>query len=94
MSSIPLHLIKSLQDYNNHGIPTGAFLRACLKNDFADAVSRADDQSILVIRDIARYIRNEVDWNKRGGPGEVKTWIDKCALARAVEREEADARTD
>ena len=53
----------------------GDFLRNVLSNNLMEAVCRADDDNIKVIRDICLYVYNELPSNCHGSPERYKEWI-------------------
>jgi len=69
-------IIASLRRYADLGIETGGFLRACLENDFMEAVGRADDDNIRVLCKICSYIYNEIPSPCHGSPEKVQAWLD------------------
>ena len=73
--SIPAELLESLARYVDHGIPTGQFLRACLENDFLNAVCRADESNRPHLRAIAQFIHNELPSDCHGSPEAVRAWL-------------------
>lgn len=70
-------IIEILRDYADNGIPTGGFLKACLANDFMEAVGRADEDNIKVLPLIAAYIYNEIPGDCHGSYEKVKAWTAK-----------------
>ena len=76
--------IASLTRYAEQGVPTGDFLRACLENDFIDAIGRADESSLANLHSIASHIYNEIPDGSWGSPEAVSAWIEKKADERAA----------
>jgi len=52
---IPPHTFAALYRYYRHGIPTGGFLAAIIKNDALDAARRADDKNRIALADIILF---------------------------------------
>jgi len=52
---IPPHTFAALYRYYRHGIPTGGFLAAIIKNDGLDAARRADDKNRIALADIILF---------------------------------------
>jgi len=72
---MPDKLVAALERYVERGIPTGGFLRACLENDLLLATSTADDNNLLILRDIVKYICNELPSACWGSREKVKAWL-------------------
>ncbi len=82
---IPDELKRGLDDYAQHGTPTGGFLRAVLANDLMEAVGRADDNNVRLLKEICSYIYNEMPSRHTGCWGSyeaVDAWIEKHRLDR------------
>ena len=75
-SLIPSRIIEALSDYANHGTPTGSFLAAVISNDLMDAVGRADDDNIRVLRSICGYVYNKFPRGSYGSREIYKDWIE------------------
>lgn len=74
-AGVPERLRGGLAAYVLEGRPTGGFLRACLENNFVDAVCRADgEMTIDDVRATAKWIYNDAPGRCWGSPGVVKTW--------------------
>lgn len=77
---IPDELKRALDDYAQHGTPTGGFLRAVLANDLMGAVGRADSNNVRLLQEICGYVYNELPGRRSGCCGSyeaVDTWIEK-----------------
>ena len=72
---IPIEAKESLDRYVKNRISTGGFLRACLANDFMEAVGRADVVNIHYLRDIASYIYNDMPISSHGSYEIVDNWL-------------------
>lgn len=56
----PPGIVESLLLYQNHGIPTGDFLRAVIENKLLEAVGRADDQNLRALPHICAWVYNRL----------------------------------
>ncbi len=68
---------RSLDRYANEGIPTGGFLRACLANDFMEAIGQADDTSRFILHDIAAHIHYDLPSDCHGSYSQIDAWLEK-----------------
>jgi len=57
-----------------HRLP-GEFLQAVLKNDLANAVGRADEANMLMLREWMQLLYNFTPMMCFGSPEKVETWI-------------------
>lgn len=73
-AGVPSHLRAGLIAYVVDGAPTGGFLRACLENNFVDAMCRAIDLDAAALLAVAKWIFNDAPSRCWGSPGVVKTW--------------------
>lgn len=71
---IPPHIKKALDNYAEHHQPTGGFVRAVLENSLL-AVNLADDDSLKAIREIIRYVYNELPGDCWGSKAKVTAWL-------------------
>jgi len=71
---IPLHLKEAFDRYVDHGIEPGGFLMAVLENNLCQAVGRADDQNIQILKDIVAYVYNDMPSECWGSPEKVRAW--------------------
>ena len=60
---IPPAIKSALDGHANYGRDTGGFVAAILHNDLAEAVARADSESMAALREIVQYA-----WNVLPGP--------------------------
>ena len=74
-AGIPEATMGALERYVEHGIPTGSFLRAVLKNDLFDAIGRADIGNQHAIHAICMYIYNKIPGVAWGDEERVDAWI-------------------
>ena len=75
-SLIPSRIIKALSNYAEHGYPVGSFLAAVISNDLMNAVGRADDDNIRVLRSICGFVHNEFPRGSHGSREIYKNWIE------------------
>lgn len=81
-SLLPDNAREGLEAYVTEGIPTGDFLRACLENNFVEAVGRADIFNQRALPEIACFIYQclpQVCW---GSPEKVKRWLEEMKNKR------------
>lgn len=74
---VPAHLRDGLLGYVVHNHEPGHFLTACLSDEFVDAATRADAESVASLRAIAVFIYNFIPANSWGGEAFVKRWVDE-----------------
>lgn len=72
---IPEAIRYSLDAYANKEHPTGGFLQAVLENNLMEAVGRADDINVRVLKEICMYIYNELPSPCHGSKENVAVWI-------------------
>lgn len=77
--------IESLTRYSQDRRPTGQFLEAVLANDLNDAVSRADDESVLLLRQIMQFVYCRLPGNAWGSREKVRAWLAAPRPGQAVE---------
>ena len=75
---------EKLDNYAQHGTPTGDFLRAVLSNDLMEAVGRADDYNITTVHSICGYVYNELPSRCHGSPEIYRSWIERHEEARKM----------
>ena len=81
--TIPPLVFEAIGRYVKTGSTVGGFVSACLHNNLADAVFKADPDSLRAIRDIAELLYNEIPSPAWGSPAKVAAWREKCAEVRA-----------
>jgi len=72
---IPALLKRSLDRYAEDHVPVGDFLTAVLRNNFVDAVCRADDDNVRILPEIARYVYNNLPSQCWGSRKKVEDWL-------------------
>ena len=50
-------------------------MRVVLENDLTEAIGRADEENILILKDIVGYIFNELPMTCWGSKEKVKAWL-------------------
>lgn len=64
-----------IDNYVEHGVPTGSFLRAVLENNLMEAMGRADLDNRACLFTICDYIYNNTPSDCHGSPQKVKDWL-------------------
>ena len=73
---IPERTLDSLKRYATSGVPTGGFLRSILEDrGVFIVVGRADEENYAALKEILKYIYNEIPAACWGSPEEVDAWI-------------------
>jgi len=67
----------SLDEYRDHRVPTGGFLKKVLENDLFLAFAAADEGNIRDMFEIVKYIWNNFPVGIYGSPEEVKNWLER-----------------
>ena len=73
-SAIPDCMHDPIIRYVEDGVMPGRFLQRVLANDFSGAVVSADDQNIMVLRDYACLMFNDLPGDCWGSPQKVGAW--------------------
>lgn len=81
-SRIPPHMMESLRDYIDQGVPPGDFLLAVLTNNLSEACGRADDINIQLLPVYSAWLYNEAPAGCWGSPDQVLAWMEKRRTAR------------
>lgn len=92
---------RALVEYARDGRPLGHFLTAVLSNDLFDAVTRADEDNLRDLYEIAVFVHNELPAPCHGSPAKVKSWLQRdpddrrrAALAAMSDGESGPAMPD
>jgi hypothetical protein len=72
---IEARFFDSLERYVQEHIRCGGFLNAVLENNLVGAVTRADRDASIALRQIVLYIYNEMPGNCWGDSEKVKAWV-------------------
>jgi hypothetical protein len=68
-------LAAGLERYINQRIPTGAFLRAVLENDLAEAIGRAASPSMIALPELLAFLQTEAPRGCWGSKAAVAAWL-------------------
>ena len=80
----------SIDAYARDGVPTGGFLRSVLEHlDVFEVFARADEENTRDMREILRYVYNEIPSDCHGSREKVDAWLGHFARAREAEAEVA-----
>lgn len=85
-ANIPEHMREALRRYVEDGIQPGSFLTAIIRNDLCEAVNRADDTNLPLIKLYVQWFYNEAPgtcWHNRENMTE---WM----RARAAEKKRTE----
>lgn len=80
---LPSHMHDGLLRYLELGLRPGHFLTAILKNDLAEAVSRADDENQRLIADYILVLVDHAPSDAWGSPAKVEQWLLRGAQLRS-----------
>jgi hypothetical protein len=73
-------LKEELIAYKEYGRPICLFIQYVLENNLIEAVFKADEQNSKDLREIIRYVNDELPWSAWGGPERIKRWIKRGGL--------------
>jgi hypothetical protein len=76
----PEGIVAVLQRYVEEGMRTGGFLSALLANDWLDAITRADSESLDAMGPIMRMIAAYVPLGAKGCDDAVGQWIERGGM--------------
>ena len=72
----------SLIRYKEYGLHPGNFLYQVLTNNLLYAMEAADNDNVAHLREIVRYIHDELPWNAWGSERKVKEWLKSGGLKK------------
>lgn len=75
LSKIPEYMHEGIQEYVDHGRPTGSFLRAIFCNNLVDAAATADINNKTCLFAYASLLYNEIPRAAWGDEKSVDRWI-------------------
>lgn len=78
---------EALIRYKDHGIDPGEFLRFVLCNSLIGALNHADSENAKDLREIVRFVADELPWGAWGNLEKMSTWKLKGGLI-GIEKEE------
>ena len=71
------YMTQAVEYYVEHGIQPGGFLSAVLRNDFIEAVGRADEENGIHLRDWGVFLYNYLPVGSYGSQENFSNWIKK-----------------
>lgn len=77
--------------YKEYGIRTCPFLYAVLCNNLIDAICRADEENARDLKEIIRYVNDQLPWGCWGGPERINAWIKRGGIKGIEKKEEVTA---
>lgn len=80
-SKIPATTMGSINRYVNEGLPPGSFVTAVLCNDLFNAIGTADEDNIVALPEIVRYVYNELPSNAWGTLNKMNAWMKKGGIS-------------
>jgi hypothetical protein len=72
---IPERMQGGIIRYYENGIPPGDFLSAVIDNDLSEAVARADDENVHLLKAYVMWFYNQAPSGSWGREGSVQRWI-------------------
>jgi hypothetical protein len=72
---LPEHMQRGARAYIEDGRMPGGFMYAVLRNDFTDAVGRADSTNAAALDDWAKWLYNDIPSSAWGDEETVKEWM-------------------
>ena len=75
-TDIPENMMIAINEYVDNGRPLGGFLKAVFANDLYQAIARADDESLDLLRTYVSYVHWETHDDCNGSYEKIKNWID------------------
>lgn len=81
---------EQLVNYKEYGIRPGDFVYAVLCNNLIDAICRADEDNARSLKEIIRFVNDELPWGCWGGPERINTWIKQGGL-KGINKEKITA---
>jgi hypothetical protein len=81
--------VEAFGRFFNGGLVPGGFLTACLKGDLADAVSRADEDSMAMLKGIVGVLYNHAPSMGWGTVAAFEAWLEHVSEAKAKLQEQA-----
>lgn len=79
---IPDSTMVSLEMYAQDGYQPGSFLTAVLSNDLFGAVAHGDNENLVALPELVRYIFNNLPSGIVGSKERVRLWIEKKSQER------------
>jgi hypothetical protein len=85
---IPPHMHDGLTLWIEHGVMTGDFMTALMKNDLMEAMGRADEINARCIRNWCVYLYSYAPRGCYGGPIQVAAWRQHKGLSGILPKED------
>jgi len=73
----PIHILDAITDYADNHTPHGHFVTAVLENNLMEAIFRADPNSLAGLKDIVRFVYEEIPLSSHGSVKKVNAWLAK-----------------
>ena len=70
---IPERMQGAIIRYYERGLPPGDFLAAVIQNDLKEAVGRADDENVRLLKEYVMWFYN---WAPAGSWGSLRNYVD------------------
>lgn len=65
----------TIDNYVNHGLEPGGFVRAVLENNLLLSLGKADEENRRDIWEICMYVYNDIPASCHGSPEKVDNWM-------------------
>ncbi len=72
---LPVNIKERIDRYVQQGVPLGGFLSAVLANDLFAAVTKADDDNLLNLESIVRYVYDVSPSTCHGTYAAIAKWL-------------------
>lgn len=90
---VPERTLETLTTYAQDGVPAGGFINAILINDLKGAIGRADKDNLKAIKQIVKFVCNQLPSICHGSPEKVKAWLDMVRKGKIAESQQTDRLT-
>lgn len=78
---IPERMQGGIIRYYENGIEPGHFLTAIINNDLKEAIGRADDENVNLLKAYVMWFYNQAPSGSWGFTGAVQQWMDSFEVA-------------
>jgi hypothetical protein len=82
---IPKRMQGAIIRYYEHGLPPGDFLTAVIENDLAEAVGRADEENVRLLKEYVMWFYNWAPSGSWGSIGNYVRWMKQDFSEEEVE---------
>lgn len=86
---LPALTRQAINNYLDHGLRPGSFLRAVLENDLHTAIARADADNREALGHIVAWVCKWAPYESFGNPVNVDKWLTKKLIERGEAAEES-----